>query len=422
MLLWSLGKAREYNFIRYGSGFLVSSITDLSNVVLTSGFGAFSRQNLKALDSTIAGLGNSEIRRLASALELLMHNSRNMKVSSTEDLANMMGIGEHGSVKHYVTSSYDRVSSGISQSTSMISGMLWWNTRLKMLAMIEMQHNFVGMAGKYDDLLAAASAGDKAAENQIAQLASLGLGADQMRGVQAMLKKHPPEFTAHSPSDKEGVMELAMDRWLKEGDGGQRAYQDVLTALEHAANRAVMTPGKGDTPFFMSSGYGKTLLQFQTYGFAIMNRYMVPAFQRMANYGDMEAFLSLGVATAMGGAVVSIKDILNHGEIKDRDAKSWAYDVVDRSGLTAWLSPMIAQGVKTVGGQTSRYSSERDRFVLIGGPTGGLVQDVWDLGTNVASGDGDKVWKTTKKLAPFNMLGKLWNMIHSTATGDKSAY
>ncbi len=422
MLLWSLGKAREANFIRYGSGFLVASITDLSNVILTSGFGTFSRQNLRALDTTISGMGNSEIRRLASALELLMHNSRNMKISSTDDLANMMGVGAYGSNKHYLTSSIDRISSGIAQSTSMVSGMLWWNTRLKMLAMLEVQHNFVGMAGKYDDLLAAASAGDKAAENQIAQLASLGLGADQMRGVQAMLKKYPPEFTAHSPSDKEGVMELAMERWLKEGDAGQRAYQDVLTALEHAANRAVMTPGKGDTPFFMSTGYGKTLLQFQTYGFAIMNRYMMPAFQRMASYGDMEAFLSLGVGTAMGGAVVSIKDIINNGEIKDRDAKTWAYDVVDRSGLTAWLSPMFAQGLKLVGGETSRYSSERDRWALLAGPTGGLAQDVMDLGSAAIAGDGDRVLQTTKKLAPFNMLGKLWNMIHSSATGDKSAY
>lgn len=402
-----MAKAREFNFIRYGSGFLIASLTDVANVTLTSGFGTFSYKTAKGLNRTVSGMSNPEIRRAAAALELIMHNSRNFKLNSVDDMRLMSGIGDYGTVKHYLTSSTDRVFNGLSQTTSYMSGMLWWNTRLKMAAMVEMQHNFVEKAFKYDLLLKEASAGNKAAELEIAQLASLGLGSEQMRGVQAMIAKHAPENT-------DGLYEMGMARWLEEGDVGQRAYDDVLSALEHVANRAVMTPGKGDTPFLMSNQYFKMLLQFQTYGFTIMNRFMLPGFQRMASYGDMEAFLSFGLALTMGGVVTSAKDILNDGEIKERTVLEWGYDAIDRAGYLAYLSSYLSAGIRTFGGETSRYSQERNRLALILGPTGSLVQDVWDVADGAAAGDVDRTTKAAWKLAPFSM----YRQILGIATGN----
>ena len=401
LLAYSVAKAREFNFVRYGGGFLVSSLTDVANVTLTTGFGTFSRANAKALDRTIRGMGNQEIRRMAAALELITHNSRSMKLNAVEDMRNMTGIGEHGTLKHYFTSTTDRALGGLGQATSYLSGMMWWNTRLKMLSMIEMQHNFVEMAGKYDRLLSEASAGNKASEMEIAQLASLGLGADQMRRVQKMLSKH-------APTEYEGVSELNMVRWLKEGSEGQEAYGDVLRALENTANRAVMTPGKGDTPFLMSNQYAKAVLQFQTYGYTIMNRFMMPAFQRMASHGDMEAFMSLGLAYMMGSAVVSIKDIINDGEIKDRTLTQWGYDSLDRAGFTAYLSSYLSAGARLTGAvETTRYAQDRNLLALIGGPTGSLVQDIHDLTTATTAGDGERALRVAQKLTPFQMHQKL---------------
>ena len=401
LLGYSVAKAREFNFVRYGGGFLISSLTDVSNVVLTTGFGTFTRANARALDKTVQGMANPEIRRMASAMELILHNSRSMKINSVDDMRNMSGIGMHGTMKHYTTSTVDRALGGLGQATSYLSGMMWWNTRLKMLSMVEMQHNFVGLAAKYDQLLSEASAGNKASELKVAQLASLGLGADQMRRVQKMLTKH-------TPGEYDGVYELNMVRWLKEGSEGQQAYQDVLRALENTANRAVMTPGKGDTPFLMSNQYMKAVLQFQTYGYTIMNRFMMPAFQRMASNGDMEAFMSLGLAYVMGSAVTSIKDIINDGKIKDRTLAQWGYDSLDRAGFTAYLSSYLSAGARLTGiMETSRYSKDRSLPALVGGPTGSLIQEGWDLAQAVGDRDGTRVLKIAQKLTPFQMHQKL---------------
>lgn len=404
VLSYLMNKSREFNYIRYGSGFLIPSITDLANVALTSGFGTLSRRNLMGLRSTINGMGNHEIRRLALALETLIHNQRNLKLNNVDDMRRSSGIGDYGSITHYTTSTVDRVLNGFSKGTTHGSGMHWWNTRLKMLAMIEIQHNFVKTASKFDELLQSASANNKAAEQQIAEMASLGLGKDQMAGVIKMMKKHPPE-------DNDGILELGMARWLDEGEVGQRAYQDVLSALEHTANRAVMTPGKGDIPFFMSSDYGKTLMQFQTYGFVIMTRYMLPAFQRMATYGDMEAFLSFAMGIGLGTGVVYAKDILNRGEIKDRSAGEWAYDVIDRSGYITWLTTPSAEIMRWFGESPSRFYRQQDRFSLLLGPTGGLVNDVLDVKDAVAYGDSDELFDAVNQLTPFTMHQRILKII-----------
>lgn len=396
VLSYLMNKSREFNYIRYGSGFLIPSITDLANVALTSGFGTLSRRNLAGLNKTINGMGNHEVRRLALALETLIHNQRNLKLNNVDDMRRASGIGDYGTITHYTTSTADRVLNGMSKATTHASGMHWWNTRLKMLAMIEIQHNFVKTANKYNELLQSASANNKAAELEIAKMASLGLGSNEMRGIIKMMKKYPPE-------SNDNVLELGMARWLDEGAEGQQAYQDVLSALEHTANRAVMTPGKGDVPFFMSSDYGKTLMQFQTYGFVIMTRYMLPAFQRMATYGDMEAFLSFAMGIGLGTGVVYAKDILNRGEIKDRSAGEWAYDVIDRSGYITWLTTPSAEVMRWFGESPSRFYRQQDRFSLLLGPTGGLINDVLDVKDAVAYGDGDQLFDAINQLTPFTM-------------------
>ena len=404
VLGYLMSKSREFNYIRYGSGFLIPSITDLANVALTTGFGTVSRKNLLALKSTINGMGNHEVRRLALALETLIHNQRNLKLNNVDDMRRSSGIGDYGTIKHYTTSTADRVLNGVSKATTHASGMHWWNTRLKMLAMIEMQHNFVNIAHKFDDLLSSASAGNKAAELEIAKMASLGLGKSEMVSVIKMMKKHPPE-------NNDGVLELGMARWLDEGAEGQRAYQDVLSALEHTANRAVMTPGKGDVPFFMSSDYGKTLMQFQTYGFVVMTRYMLPAFQRMGTYGDMEAFLSFAMGIGLGTGVVYAKDIINRGKVKERSAGEWAYDVIDRSGYIAWLTTPSAEIMKMFGKTPSRFYRQKDRMSLLLGPTGGLVTDVFDLKDAVVHGDSDEVFDAVNKLTPFTLHQRIMKII-----------
>jgi len=408
-LHWATGMTRAYNYAMYGTGFLLSSITDIASVALTTGFGfMWKGGRAKALRQTMKGMKNDEIRRLTIALERVLHNSRTLKINDVGDLRDMAGIGEHGSITHNITSPVTRIIQGLSNAATPLSGMAWWNTRLKALAMIEMQHNLVEQVNGYSALLKAASAGSKKAQLQVARMASIGLGDEQIARISRMMKKHP----VADLKETEGLYELGMGRWLDEGDQGRIAYEDVLTALRRTANRAVMTPGLGDTPLFMSKAVGKTILQFQTYGFVSTTRFIGPAVQRM-NYGDMEAVLSLGLAGALGTGVVMGKDLLRDGEVKERSLSKWAYDIGDRSGffqsmtmpsatIYNWATNLAGEGK-----QVSRYANMQGGLPFVLGPTGGLIQKGLNLGTSVTSNDWGKAGEAAGKLMPYQILKQI---------------
>ena len=401
MLAWAGQMARQFNYVRYGSGFLIPSTADLSNVVFTSGFGTFTAKNFVAWNRTMSGMNNREIRLLAIGSERILHNSTVMKMNQAEAGREMTGVGNYGTMKHYTTSTTERVLGGLSEATNIASGMSWWNTRLKALAMVQMQDTFVRHLNKWDSILSAASANNMNSQKIIAEMASLGLGADEIRLIRKMMAKHEPELV-------EGVYELNMGRWLDEGLEGQNAYEAVNIALNNVATRAIMTPGKGDTPFLMSNNFFKMMLQFQTYGFVSLNKYMLPAFQRMATYGDMQAFMSMVLAAGLGYGIVAATDLKRSGEIKDRSLGQWGYDIVDRAGFLMMLSTPISAGIQQAGlTGSSRYTMEKNRLALIAGPSGGLINDLWDLGDSAIAGDGDRMSQVATKLMPFKLYKQI---------------
>ena len=412
---WSLQKLRAWNFIKYGTGFLVSSLTDPASVALTSGFHALSTDNWKAMQRAMKGMSSDEIRRWAITSERVLHNSRTLKIADVQDIRTMAGIGDQGTPKHNITSGIDRAMQGMSDTASVLSGMIWWNTRLKALGMMEMQHNLVGLMKQYPDLMAKASAGNKKAQLKISKLASIGIGQEQAARIGRMMEKHEPIKT-------DGIYEIEMSRWIDEGEIGAQAYEDVEFALRRVANRAVMTPGVGETPLLMSQGFYKTMLQFQTYGFVVLNRFITPALQRGISYGDMEAILSMGLAAGLGTGVVGIKDLLRTGEIKERNAGEWAYDILDRSGYLMYLTvpasgaftaANVAFGLKSA---PSRYANQNSVFGFLGGPSANTLMDLSGLAGGAMYGDADAMGAAASKLIPFQILKQVGD--HVVEFGD----
>ena len=135
----------------------------------------------------------------------------------------------------------------------------------------------------------------------------------------------------------------------------------------------------------------------------------------MAKYGDLEAFSSLMLATALGYGIVAATDIKRSGSVKERGLAQWGYDVVDRAGFLMFLSTPLAEASKQFGaGDVSRYSMEKNRLSLIGGPTGGLINDAFDFGAAVRDGDGDRMLQVGNKLLPF----KLYKQMADVALGN----
>lgn len=404
MFHFSLAKAREAAYSIHGSGFLVASQTDVANVMFTTGFGTLSLRSFKTMFKAMRDdFTAPEVRRLMVSSELMIGGGRSVALSGADELRLSNGIGRQGSRRKYLTSLYDRGSQALADATTMFSGMKLWNSRLKMLAMLEQRHNVLRIIDSYDDLLSAASAKDPAAMRDISNMAAAGIGSEQIARFKRVMGSKRPKL------DENGAYELDTKQWLEKGADGQAAYDDMMVIMDMAQSRAVMSPTMGDTPFLMSGPVAKMLLQFQTYGFVIMTKFMMPAFQRMANYGDMDAFLTFGLNMMLGANVVASKDILRGGEIKERTNGEWAYDIIDRSGYLTWASAPVSMAAFATGiGETSRYSQVNARMGTLGGPVGGLVSTVLDV-SQAEDGEGRR--KAAAKLLPFKMHQQVFDVI-----------
>lgn len=397
---------RAYNFTRFGAGFLLSSITDMANVALTVGFGNTIRGVARiARRDFMDTLDNREIRNFVYGSERTMHNSRAFKIADVEDMSHQSGVGAYGSTMHRVTSTIDRAVTGMSEKVNLISGLQAWNTRWKALVMDLQLRELTHQLRNYDDLLAKAREGDRKARLQVGSLARLGLGEDQVRVVRKYMDAH---LTPDESLDVTGLKASSPE-----------AFRYVFTALRRAADTAIMTPGIGDTPLLMSDGLWKTLMQFQSYGHVIVNRYMVPAMQRAWTYQDLDAVISMGFAAVLGTAVVVAKDIVNHGTVRERDLSEWAYDIIDRSGYLAWTAPYSGAAWRILfDKQTSKYSYYNDFVGQFLGPTYGTAQDIARFGFAVDEQGSEEIINKGMRLLPYSDIFRAAARIAEAATGE----
>src|SRR3546814_20097699 len=95
----------------------------------------------------------------------------------------------------------------------------------------------------------------------------------------------------------------------------------------------------------MDHAAGKLWLQFMTYSFAFMNRFLAPASQRIATWRDAQAIVSFAHLAWTGLVVVLAKDIQAGRDPMERFAEDeWANtakEVIDRSGILAYLRPYV---------------------------------------------------------------------------------
>ena len=432
-LTWAANKAREYNFTRFGPEFIVTSFTDSANMILTNGFGVYATKYFKASSAILKDAPDDVIHKIAVASERLLHQARHLKLSGSDSFNQGIGIGATGTMKQAVTANVDRLTAGLNEKVNVMSGLAAWNVKQKAMTMIFQQDKLVEIVNNpsmLDDLTRA-------------KLATIGIGPDQLAQFKKMSQRY-------GISDDRGVKSFDAQKWqthneveyiasrqeyengkkmLKDGDiedadldelrdameaeyklysEGREAYTSFVSSMRQAADRGIMTPGIGDTPLLMDGAVAKMLMQFQTYGFVIMNKMIAPAAQRMHHYKDADAVASMGMALALGGLVVITKDMIRHGEIKDRSAGEWTRDVLDRSGALAWLSPYAAAIEKStgLGAGGSRFQANNTMGQLFG-PTFGLGTDVVSGINALSDPERDDGAEKLRRLAPYQALFKI---------------
>jgi hypothetical protein len=413
---WMSKKVREANYIRFGAGFLLPSLTDVASVHLRTGsLGKLLRSHAAETVSIMKRMYDehpSEFVAMVNATELGAQGVRMAKAMDAEDAINIMGIGPRGSAKHKVTSAIDRGARWLSDKTSIVSGMRIWNRFWKITAGIHRAYRLRDLTGRYASL----------SSKEKAELATLGIDEAAARRIHKMIE-------AHGSVDDKGHWDPNLDAWVGTREGRQAA-RDFRIAVERDMNRAVFTPGIGDTPGIMSHAAGKLWLQFQTFAFTFLNRFMIPASQRIATFRDAQALVSFAHLAWAGMIVVIGKDILNGRDPSERfKADKWAdttKEIVDRSGLMTYLSPYVDSALKLSGplqekafgevkvGPTSKYVRNSWSDSLLGAGFG-LYRDMREFGSAASQGDPEKIGKKGMALLPWNFY---WRLMHQLGTED----
>ncbi len=397
-LKWGSSKFRQANYIRFGGGFLLSSLTDTATVALRH------PDMLKYLRSAVremraeAGMDHSELRSMIQSVELGMGAAASARRFGAEDLIHgayaNYGIG-YGRTRR-ITGAIDKGFDKVGHAVSTFSGLPLWNRFWKTVSGIAMSDKIGKMIPAYDKLK----------PSEIADLASLGIGKAEAERMAGFLKEHG--------KTTEGRFEPHMERW-GDSDAAQKAARDFRIAIMRDMDRAINTPGIGDTPRLMSKWYGRMFFQFQTFAFTMMNRFAYPVVQRASLFKERQAFMSLAILLTSATFVMIGHDIINGRNPEDRfqskNLTKTIHEMIDRSGFLGWTSPYVDSALKlsaplTGYGGTNRYARNSAVDSMLG-VNFALLHDIDRAAGAVISRDPKLVQKLLV-LAPFSTQARLF--------------
>ena len=391
-LEWGSRKMRQTNFVRFGGGFLISSLTDTATVALRHRMSGLLKRQMRQAIRAMSNASPSELRAFVNATEIGMNGMSAARRAGTDDIVRFRGIGTPGTVKHRVTGLIDYGGEWLTDMVGQISLLPMWNRFWKITA----GHMMSDKLGNF-----ARRGWDKLGELDQIDLASLGIGERELSRIGRMVDEYG--------GTPDGIFDPGLERWHEAGQEGLDAIRDFKIAIVRDMNRAINTPGIGDTPRLMSNALGKWLLQFQTFAFTFVNRFMTPASQR-AMLGDQHALEAFAVLMVAASTVVAAKDIQRGQNPMDRlDGDAWTntlYDIVDRSGLMGWTSPYVDSAMKLAGLTGSTRYVRNNWLASMLGVNAALIRDVQSAGSAIsdsfATGDVDNALRKLMVLAPLS--------------------
>lgn len=423
-LMWFGRVARQWNFLRYLGMSTVSSLPDLASVSLANGV---MRTVPKAFGNNIGRIAEKMSDR---ELALILHATENIPIQKMAigqgSFSGNRWMGHDYTMLHGTGTGRAReITSKIEASTNWMSDKMstwnlnrFWNGRLK----------YVAGHGAMLGLLEAGETvakGGKLSRRQIRDAAILGLDEGDLKRFYELTQQHGEEII-------EGFKLPNLDGWGSTREGAEMRRR-FYTAVQRITDRAVTTPGLADTPLFMSKNWGKLLMQFQTFGFAFVNKWGRQMDTRLMNGEYAEAMMSLGWMAAGATAAYVIRNGVLRGEMNGESREQFfanlsnpvfmAREVVDRGGLLFFLSPYFNSAMKLAhyhgvpldewGMLPTRFRDHAWMSPLFG-PTADLVDVTQRLAT---SQSGDQLWSNLNRIAPFGNLLH-WEFVKNNAIGD----
>ena len=374
---------KAWNFLRLMGGMTLSAIPDLGRSVMIHGIQRVAAQGLGPMISNFKGfkLAAQEVKLAGTALDMVLDN-RAMQLADVWDDYGRLSKFERG--VHVLQNRY-----------GLVSLMAPWNAAMK---------QFVGVVTQ-TRMLEAISTG-KATKAEIERLAYLGIDA-------GMAKRIRQQFQVNGERQSGGVWWANTEKWT---DG--EAVQAFRGALVKEVDSAIVTPGAGDRPLWMSTTLGGLVGQFKSFSFSATQRVALAGLQQR----DAAALNGLLLSTALGMVSYAATSSLSGRDTADTPAK-WIGEGLDRSGVLGMFSDVVNLGARTfgVGWSGSRYAS-RGNVEMFLGPSAGLVND--SLSVLGAGGDGQWTAAEThaaRRLIPYQNLFYLRWLFDSAENGLNQA-
>ena len=371
---------KHYNALTMLTGFLAAT-ADVARVVMTSGIERGFKTQFEMFADMLSGangirkLGKKEANSVAEAVDMLT-GQRAMLFS---DIGDMFGMGSklEGAMGKAAMFNF-----------MYVNLMSRWTEFTKSMASVTIGSRIIEDSIKW-------SKGEALAPKWKTALASSGIN-------EQMAKRIANQFEQHGTKLKYNFMANTAE-WTDDA-----AKQAFGAALNKDINITIVTPGKGDTPLWMSFELGSTLAQFKKFAMASTQRMLIRGMQERDMDFLFGSFLLLGAGMLTDGIYNEFRFGKDYSKLSltqkllnafDRSGLAGIYTDINRS-IEALTDNRI--GIGPILGETKPYGSSMRSKVGLLGPSAGQIYNVFDIMYDVGGNKYNHYTaRNVRRLIPF---------------------
>ncbi len=340
--------ARNLNFLSKLGSVMLSSIPDVGLIVMQEGLARTFGTLFSEMATGFKGIrmARLEAQKAGTATEMEMSS----RLTAVFDLGD----------KYAAETKFERGLDVAGTFFGHITLLNPWNEAAKSLTSALASSRILDVSSRL-------ASGQKVSARDVTKLARANISQPMARRIAAQSEHFQRNGT---------VTNANTDAWTDAG--AVEAFRD---ALLRDVDNTIITPGSGDAPLWTTTEWGKSIFQFKRFAAASTQRVLLSGLQAR----DMQTFNGLMVILALGAMGTGFRDLSKTGEVRDRNARQWIAEAIDRSGAVALFVEMDAiAGEATglslqrtlAGGQDVTRLQGRELIERLGGPTASLLSDL----------------------------------------------
>ena len=235
----------------------------------------------------------------------------------------------------------------------------------------------------------------KATEVEIKNLATLNINLDSAVKIAKQILAHG-EFKNYTIITHKDLWHDAI------------ALDSINYGLKKDINIGIVTPGKGDTPLWMSTETGSLISQYKKFTMAATQRVLMKGLQDK----DSKFLIGIIMMTSMGMLIDKIRTEQYGQDYSKKSLTAKITDGIDRSGITGIffdLNNSIERmfnnriGLRPILGDGKPYGSDiAEKLGVIGGPNVGIVDKIFNIMYDSGTGGYDHhTARNVRSIMPF---------------------